>query len=85
MRSIEERLQEYSKATRGLIPQLKGVLAQVPEVAITVSSHTALNDAIRLYQVVADDLDKILRGEELQRWRIEGEISPHPGGSGGPT
>lgn len=73
-RPLEERLAEYAKATRGLVPQLKGILALTPEQAIHVSSHTALNDAIRLYGLFADDLDKLVRGEELQKFRIEGVL-----------
>lgn len=73
-RSIDERLAEYAKATRGLVPELKSILALTPEVGIVVSSHTALNDTIRLYGLFADDLDKIVRGEELNPFRIEATL-----------
>lgn len=74
MRSLEVRLAEYAKATHDMVPQLNRILSFTPDEAITVSSHAPLNDAIRLYDAIAGDLDKIIAGEELRPWRIEVEF-----------
>lgn len=73
-RPIEVRLREYAAATRGIVPQLEQLLPLTSNDPMVVPGHTALKDAIRVYGLFADDLDKILAGEELKPFMVTGEI-----------
>lgn len=60
----------YRDSLRGIIPQLKAIEARLPD------GHDAspLHEAMKFYGAVADDLTKILNGEDLKPFRIEGVI-----------
>jgi hypothetical protein len=67
-RPLEERLTEYRDMLRGLIPQLKEVEARLaPGV-----DPTPLRDGMRFYGLIATDLTKVLNGEAMERFRVEG-------------
>jgi hypothetical protein len=73
-RTLEERLREYATSMRNLPPQLEELLPLTSNAPIMVPGHTALKDAIRLYGIFADDLEKILAGEELRPFLVEGTL-----------
>jgi hypothetical protein len=74
VRPIEVRLKEYAEATRALNPQMIAV-AEAAEAKFGKAANTEpLRDAARLYELIANDLDKILAGEELTPFRVEGVL-----------
>jgi len=73
-RPLEERLREYATSMRALPPQLEELLALTSDRPIVIPGQTPLKDAIRLYGLFADDLEKILAGEELKPFLVEGTI-----------
>jgi hypothetical protein len=73
-RDLRVRLQEYATSIRHLPPQLEGLLPFTSNAAIMVPGDTAIKDAIRMYTLIADDLEKILQGEELKPFLVEGSI-----------
>lgn len=74
VRPLRVRLQEYATSMRNLPPQFEELLPLTSNEPILVPGDTALKDAIRLYSLFADDLEKILRGEELKPFLVEGTI-----------
>lgn len=75
MRPIETRLQEYSQNLRSIADQLDDVIQQVEAVRMDENPETQpLRDSIKLYRLIADDLDKVLAGEELRGFVITGEL-----------
>jgi len=69
-RPLEERLTDYRDSLAFMPPQLQDIIDRMPADADT----TPIGDAIRFYSEVANDLTKILNGEELKRFRIEGQL-----------
>lgn len=75
MRTIETRLTEYTANLRSIADQLDVVIQQVESVRMDENPETQpLRDSIKLYRLVADDLVKILAGEELRGFVITGEL-----------
>lgn len=70
-RSIEVRLNEYRDSLLGMVPQLELIATLVERKGKDASS---LRDGIRLHELIAKDLTKIINGEELQQFSITGEL-----------
>lgn len=73
--SIRDRVVAYSLNLRSIAAQLTDIVTQVEAVRQDVNPQTQeLRDSIKLYGLVADDLDKIVNGEELQTFIITGTL-----------
>lgn len=73
--SLRDRVVEYSTNLRSIAAQLRDIVDQVEAVRQDVNPGTQpLRDSIRLYETIADDLDKVLAGQELQKFIITGEL-----------
>lgn len=70
-RSLEVRLVEYRDSLRGMVPQLE-LVAQLAEAA--GRDAAPIRDGIRLHTIIADDLTKIIDGEELKTFVVTGEL-----------
>ena len=53
-----------------MAPQLQDIIDRLPP----GTDPTPLNDAIRFYTQVSVDLTKVLKGEALENFRIEGML-----------
>ncbi|QGZ16777.1 hypothetical protein PBI_DEWDROP_130 [Microbacterium phage Dewdrop] len=73
-RPLEVRLQEYLNHGRRTAEQLLLIANTMDERFPTESQTAELRATAKVQQIVADDLEKLLRGEELQGWKIEGVI-----------
>jgi len=73
-RPLRVRLQEYATSMRAIVPQLEELLPLVSDEPILVPGNAPLKDGIRVYALFADDLDKILAGEELKPFLVEGTL-----------
>lgn len=75
MRALDIRLKEYAGGLRETAAGIMTVVQQVEAVRQDVNPETqGLRDTAKMYTLVADDLDVILTGRELQRWMIEVEL-----------
>jgi hypothetical protein len=74
-RDLRDRVEEYEANLRSLASQLENVVKQVEVARPDVNPGTQeLRDTIRLYRLIADDITKILAGQELQPFIITGEL-----------
>ncbi len=73
--SLRDRVAAYSANLRSIAALLAVIVEQVEAVRQDVNPETQpLRDSIRLYETIADDVDKILAGQELQKFLITGEL-----------
>jgi len=74
-RPLIVRLAEYATSLRttaaGMVDAAEKIEAKY---GVKAANTEPLRDGIRLYGLFADDLDKLLRGEELNPFVIEGEV-----------
>jgi hypothetical protein len=69
------RLAEYTQALRTTAVGMADAADKIEAKYGTKAANTeSLRDGIRLYGLLADDLDKLLGGEELNPFAIEGEV-----------
>lgn len=74
-RSLRERLTEYEENLRSIADQLQGIVEQVEAVRQDVNPGThEMREGIKLYRLVADDIQKILGGQDLGVFIITGEV-----------
>lgn len=74
-RSLETRLTEYSTNLRSIADQLQNLVDQIEAARPDVNPETQeARDGIRLYRLIADDIDKILAGEELATFIVTGNL-----------
>lgn len=74
-RPLRDRVLEYSINLRAIANQLQVIVDAVEAARPDTNPGTQeLRDSIRLHRLIADDIDKILRGEELQKWAITGTL-----------
>lgn len=77
MRALAVRLREYAQTQRSTAEQLLDVVAKIEQTRQDVNPETqGLSDTASLLTHVADDIEKLLAGEELGRWRIEAGVRP---------
>jgi hypothetical protein len=69
-RPLLERLEEYRDSLGFMAPQLESIIDRLPP----GSDPSALKDAMKFYSEVANDLTRLLKGERLEKFLIEGEI-----------
>jgi hypothetical protein len=69
-RPLEERLTEYRDSMGFMAPQLESIIDRLP----AGMDPTGLRDAQKFYSEVANDLTKLLNGERLEKFLIEGEL-----------
>ena len=73
-RPIEERLIEYKDSLSSVVGQLSELIYQL-EFKHGANAHTdPLKDGIKFYTIVANDLQKIIDGEELKTFKVTGMI-----------
>jgi hypothetical protein len=74
-RPIEERLTEYAAAMRQTAEGLTDAALLLEAKYGKKASNTGhLHDGAKLYVLVAEDIDKIIAGEELRPFAVTGEI-----------
>lgn len=74
-RSLEVRLTDYAASLHSVAEQIVFVAQQVEAANPDRNPGTqALRDSARLQNLIADDLGKLLAGEELKAWKIEGTL-----------
>ena len=69
-RPLLERLEEYRDSLGFMVPQLESIIDRLPPGL----DPTGLQDAMKFYGQVSNDLTKIINGEQLEKFLIEGEI-----------
>jgi hypothetical protein len=69
-RPLEVRLTEYRDSMGFMAPQLESIIDRLPPGL----DPTGLRDAMKFYSEVTNDLTKLLKGERLEKFLIEGEI-----------
>lgn len=75
--SLRDRVVEYSANLRSIAAQLSNIVDQVEAQRQDVNPGTEeLRSSIRLYETIADDIDKVLAGQKLETFIITGEIQP---------
>jgi hypothetical protein len=73
--SLRDRMVAYAANLRSIAAQLRVIVEQVEAVRQDVNPETQpLRDSIRLYETIADDIDKVLAGEPLKTFIITGEL-----------
>ena len=70
-RSLEVRLTEYRDSLLGIAEQFREVKALLNKRELDSS---ALDDPIELYQSIANDLTKVINGDELPLFTVLGEL-----------
>ncbi len=70
-RSLEVRLTEYRDNLLVISEQFKKIKGLLDERGLDSS---ALKDPIELYQIIGDDLTRVINGEELQKFTVTGEL-----------
>lgn len=70
IRPLDVRLAEYRDSMGLMAPQLQDIIDRLPPG--TEVGH--LEDAMKFYAHVANDLTKLLNGEELPRFVVEGQL-----------
>lgn len=74
-RSLHVRLAEYATNLRSIADQLDVIVQQVEAVRQDVNPETqSIRESIRLYETIAEDIDKILAGEELKTFVVVGDL-----------
>jgi hypothetical protein len=76
-RSLEVRITEYRDNLRSIAGQIDVAVTQIEKTPAAIEnpdSMQALRESVRLYNLIADDLTKVINGEELNRFAITGEI-----------
>jgi len=70
-RPLSARLDAYIANLASIVGQLSDLADQIELVG---GDTTPLRDGIKLYGLVADDLTRIVNGERLGEFRIEGQL-----------
>lgn len=73
-RPLDVRLREYISYGRATSEQLIRVADEIDSRFPMESQTSELRATATVQRVVCDDLEKILDGEELRGWKIEGVI-----------
>lgn len=76
-RPVQERLEIYAKAMRSTAEQMDELAGQIEEAAAIAGRPAMtkdLRDGVRLYLLFADDLDKLVTGEELKPFIVTGVV-----------
>jgi hypothetical protein len=74
-RPLEVRLAEYASVLRTTGEQMDATAELIEKKYGKKAANTeSLRDGARLYNLFCNDLERILRGEQLQAFIIEGEI-----------
>jgi len=68
MDDLETRVMAYRLNLMGLADQLEELAGQLGP------NGAPLLDGVKFYRLVADDLDKVIRGEDLKPFAVTGEI-----------
>lgn len=71
-RPLIERLTEYRDSMGFMAPQLESIVDRLPPGL----DPTGLRDAMKFYSEVTNDLTRLINGERLEKFLIEGEIPP---------
>jgi hypothetical protein len=74
MRTLEVRLREYADAQRATAAQMVATADAIQARYRDANMDPLREDGARLLAIIADDVDKLLRGEELPRFTIEGTV-----------
>jgi len=75
LRPLEVRLAEYASVLRSTASQMVFTAENIEAKYGKKAANTdSLRDGARLYTLFCNDLDRILRGEQLQTFIIEGEV-----------
>jgi hypothetical protein len=74
-RPLSARLDAYIANLQSIASQMADVRVQVAGLpGIEPTALAEMDNGIKLYRLLADDLTKVLNGEKLQEFRVEGEI-----------
>lgn len=73
-RPLEVRLREYVSFGRQTAAQLVNIADEMDARFPMESQTTELRATATVQKVVCDDLEKMLNGEELKGWKIEGRL-----------
>lgn len=74
-RPLETRLIEYASALRITAAGMVDAAEKIEAKYGTKAANTGpLREGVQLYTLFANDLDKMLRGEELNPFVVEGEV-----------
>jgi 23S rRNA G2445 N2-methylase RlmL len=75
VRPLAVRLQEYASTMRitaaGMVDAAEKIEAKY---GVKAANTEPLRDGVRLYGLFADDMDKLVAGEELNPFVVEGEV-----------
>lgn len=72
---LRARVVDYAENLRSIADQLEVVVHQVEAIRQDVNPETQpLRDGIRLYRLIAEDLDKVIAGIPLEKFAITGEL-----------
>lgn len=82
-RTLDARLMQYRYGLLGTVDGIRDTIQKVRSV-YPGKDVTGLADTATLLTHVADDLAKLLDGEGLRKWRIEGTLSEPVAGEGNP-
>jgi hypothetical protein len=75
LRPLDVRLREYASVLRSTGEQMDATAELIEAKYGKKAANTeSLRDGARLYNLLCNDLERILRGEQLQSFIIEGEI-----------
>ena len=72
-RPVQERLEEYAEAMRSTANQMEE-LAQHLLIVHPDNDVAPIREGVRLYLLFADDLDKLVAGEELKPFIVTGVV-----------
>jgi hypothetical protein len=72
-RPLSARLDAYIANLASIADQTENLADNIDAIKGPAST-TPLRDGIRLYRIVIDDLTKVINGEQLEPFSIEGEI-----------
>jgi len=71
MDDLETRVMAYRLNLMGIADQMEELAALLQQDG---RDGSPLLDGVKLYRLVADDLDKVIRGEELRPFMVSGEV-----------
>lgn len=80
-RPLEERLREYRDSLVGVATQLDDTATAILEARagyLAPEEVSPLVEGARLFRTVAEDVTKVLDGEELGRFEVTGTVAEHP-------
>lgn len=72
-RPLSARLDAYIANLESIETQMIAAAEQIESVGV-IAEATPLRDGAKLYGLIRGDLQKVLAGEKLEEFRVEGEI-----------